>query len=79
MAYRVLCDLLKPYPPNFRIRSKISSALSLPTPLAIVPLMKSGLNLAITSVVFLLIALISLYALARSIPPSWLKICMTCS
>ena len=41
--------------------------------------MNAGLNLAMTSAFFLLIALISLYARRSSMPPSWLKICITCS
>src|SRR5207249_2537205 len=58
IAYPQLCDLLNPYPANFRMCSKRPSACARLSPFSTDPAMNLGRSLSILSCFFLLIALI---------------------
>ena len=79
MAYAAACDLLKPYPANFWIRSNNFSAFLSEMSRAFAPSRNLARSLSISSGFFLPIARRRISAWPRENPATLLAIAITCS
>ena len=78
-AYAALWDLLKPYPPNCAIRSKIATAFASGIPFPFAPARKWAFCRSIRASSFFPIAFRRTSASPSVNPPSALAISITCS